>query len=177
MIKIFLCFALLSITILSGCNGLIWGQSYQKENIVFTGSYSGWIKQFDKEKAEFDRFTIGSYPNFKRTSQVVFPQVYLELKDGSKLYLPSLNLENMKDRYVIDHNYGDASVLVYKGEGVLEGSHIYIYQKQITCFTSPSDYVAIWDKQLRHEYPNPLSYKDLLELFGTPDKVDAYFLK
>jgi len=168
---IFLVFTLMCI-VQYGCNSMYVGKEYKKDTVFIYG-YKKNILSSDINYQSIEINLLKDGADLEKC-----PQIYLELKDDEVIFLPSIDLEWIKkkppawieqrENEIIECNIDGCSFFIREHDLVMiRGGMIRGY----------GGIVALWDGSKTKRYKLPLSYKDLIELFGEPDENEPFYGK
>lgn len=150
-----------------GCNNMYVGKEYKK-GPVFIYGYKKNILSSDINYQSIEINLLKDGDGLKEC-----PRIYLELKNDEIIFLPSTDLEWIKKKKPIWVEQREKKIIEYN----IDGCSFFISEHDLVMIRDYGGIVALWDGSKTKRYKLPLSYKDLIELFGEPDENRPFYGK
>lgn len=155
-----------------GCSNMYVGKEYRKGPVFIYGYKKNILSSdINYQSIEINLLKDG-------TSLKECPKIYLELKNDEIIFLPSTDLEWIKKKKPIWIEQREKKIIEYN----IDGCSFFIREHDLVMIRGGmirgyGGIVALWDGSKTKRYKLPLSYKDLIELFGEPDETRAFYGK
>jgi hypothetical protein len=150
------------------------GKEYKKGPVLAIGYKNAPF--FMTSKVNYDDLRFGSpqHPIDKNSLNI-----FLELKNGDIISPSAVNLEWLKGRKAIwieerqGDEYGQDKLIEYN----IAGCSFLLKDQDLVMFRNYGGIMALWDSSKTRRYKLPLSYEELVSLFGEPDENKPFYGK
>jgi len=156
-----------------GCGNMYVGKEYKKGPVTIYGYKSNILSN----EISYQYLQIGS-PK-QPLKDIDSLNVFLELKNGDIISPTAVNwewLEGKKARWIAERQgdqYGPDLLIEYE----FAGCGFFMKDRNLIMICNYPGIDALWDGSKTKRYQLPLSYEDLVNLFGEPDELTPFFGK